>query len=306
MLIEILYKITLPVFILIGIGILADRTLQINLPTLTRLNYTVFLPALVFIKTLDAGLTPAIFGSVTLINLIHTAILFGAAWAIFSLPALRSSRPVLTLSALLPNAGNYGIPLATLAFGAVGANVMAIIVMLQIIVTVTLGLLIINSGKAHWKEVLLTIVKTPALWAVILPLLLITLNLRLPFPLRSALDYLSNGLVPVALITLGVQLSRSRFGGKLGVLSLVSIVRLIISPALALLIVWGWQTLLHTDLGVAGPVLVIGAGMPAAINVFILAAEYGQDTDQASQAILWTTTLSALTLTIWLALLNAH
>lgn len=304
MFLDILLKITLPVFILIGIGVLADRSLQINLPTLIKLSFNVFLPALVFIKTLDAGLTPAMFSSVTIINLVHTALLLGAAWAVFSLPTFRSKRPVLTLAALLPNAGNYGIPLATLAFGAAGTNVMAIIVMLQIIITVTIGLLIIHSGKAHWKEVAASILKVPLLWSVVAALALIGLKIELPVSLRASLEYLSNGLVPIALVTLGIQLSRSRFGGKTGLLALVSGLRLVLSPALALGLVWGWEALLGVDLGVAGPVMIIGAGMPVAVNVFILAAEYGQDTEQASQAILWTTTLSALTLTLWLALVG--
>ena len=43
--------------------------------------------------------------------------------------------------------------------------------------------------------------------------------------------------------------------------------------------------------------------MPVAVNVFILASEYNQDSELASQAILWTTILSAITLTAWLAVL---
>jgi predicted permease len=44
--------------------------------------------------------------------------------------------------------------------------------------------------------------------------------------------------------------------------------------------------------------------MPVAVNVFILAAEYNQDTRLASQTIFWTTALSAVTLTGWLALMH--
>lgn len=304
MFLDILLKITLPVFILIGVGVLIDRTLEVNLPTLIKLSFNVFLPALVFIKTLDAGLSPAIFGNVTLINLLHTALLLGIAWLVFSLPSLKAKRPVFTLAALLPNAGNYGIPLATLAFGAPGTNVMAIIVMLQIIITVTIGLLIINSGKAPWKEVVSGVLKVPLFWSVVAALALIGLKIDLPVFLRAPLDYLSDGLVSIALITLGVQLSRSHFGGKIGPLTLVSGFRLLFSPALALGLVLGWEALFKVDLGVAGPVMVVAAGMPVAVNVFILAAEYGEDTEQASQAILWTTTLSALTLTFWLALVG--
>jgi malate permease and related proteins len=301
---NILLNITIPIFLLMGLGVLIERTLKIDLPTLVKLNFNVFLPALVFIKTLDAGLSPATFLGVSAINLAHTALILGLAWVLFSLKGFRAQRPVLTLAALLPNAGNYGIPLAALAFGAQGANVMAIIVMLQIIVTVTVGIWIIDSGRSNWRGIVRDFLKIPLFWAAILAMGMATLHLTLPAPLRIPLDYVSNGLVPVALITLGAQLSRSRIGGQIKMLSAVTLFRLLLSPLLALLLVEGWNLLVKTDLGVAGPVLVIAAGMPAAVNVFILAAEYKQDADLASQAILWSTAQSALTLTAWLAFLK--
>lgn len=303
MLLKIFTDITLPVFILIGLGIFIDRTLHVDLSTLTRLNFNVFLPALVFIKTLDSGLSAARFGSVTLINLVHTALLFALAWGLFSLPFYRGSRPVLTLSGMLPNAGNYGIPLATLAFGAEGANVMAIVVMLQIIITVTLGLWVIDSGRSNLREVAIGFFKVPLLWSVIAALALLALRIDLPPVVRIPTNYVAGGLVPLALITLGVQLSRSSFGAQWKTLPLVTVFRLFVSPLLAFGLVKAWDALFGNNLGVAGPVLVIAAGMPVAVNVFILAAEYNEDTGLASQTILWTTALSALTLTGWLAFL---
>lgn len=303
MFLTIFVNITLPVFILIGAGIILERTLKMDVTTLTRLSFNLFLPALVFIKTFDAGLSTQTFGSVTVINLVHTALIFGASWLLFSLPKFRDHRPVLTLAGLLPNAGNYGIPLATLAYGAAGANVMAIIVMLQILVTVTAGIFVIDSGKSNAREVILGFLKVPLLWSVIAALVLVALKIELAAPIRVSMEYLANGLVPLALVTLGIQLSRSRTGGNGLALPIVTIFRLAISPMLAFFLVKIWMLLLSVDLGVAGQVLVIAAGMPVAVNVFILASEYNRDSELASQTILWTTILSALTLTAWLAIL---
>ena len=299
----ILINITLPVFILIGTGILLDRTMKMDVPTLIRLSFNLFLPALVFIKTYDARLSAATFGSVAILNLLHTALIFGASWLLFSLPAFRRSRPVLSLAGILPNAGNYGIPLATLAFGAAGANIMAIIVMLQILVTVTAGILVVDSNRSSWRETLLGFIKIPLLWSALTALVLMALKVEIPSPVRISLEYISNGLVPLALVTLGIQLSRSRFSAQVKSLPVVSLFRLVFSPLLAWVLIKLWPLILHTDLGVAGPVLVIAAGMPVAVNVFILASEYNQDSELASQAILWTTILSAITLTAWLSVM---
>jgi predicted permease len=299
---SILLNITLPVFLLIGAGIFADRAFKLDLPTLTRLCFNILLPALVFIKTLDAGLTPEVFGGVTAVNVVHTVVLFAITWGLFSLPALRSHRPISSLAAVTPNAGNYGIPLAAMAYGAEGAHVMAIIVMIQIFFTITAGIWIVDSGRSSLRQIITSFLKVPLLWAAVLALLLAGLNIQLPAPIRTATEYLSAGLVPVALVTLGIQLSRSRAAGEVKLLSIITIFRLFLSPLLAVGLLALWKTVSGDDLGVAGPVLVIAAGMPVAVNVFILASEYDQDSHLASQTIFWTTALSALTLTAWLAL----
>jgi hypothetical protein len=141
-------------------------------------------------------------------------------------------------------------------------------------------------------------------WAALLALILSGLHIELLAPLRGATEYLSAGLVPVALITLGMQLNRSRVKGDTKLLSLVTVIRLLVSPLLALLLVALWSGISGSDAGIAGRVLIIAAGMPVAVNVFILASEYQQDTNLASQTIFWTTALSSATLTAWLAFLH--
>ena len=304
MLLDIFVNITLPVFLLIGAGMLADRAFKLDLSTLSRLSFNVLLPALVFIKTLDANLSPAVFGGLALVNFAHMLLLLALSWAFFSLGNLKVHRPVATLAVVLPNVGNYGIPLAALAYGAVGANVMAIIVMLQMVFTITAGIWIVDSGRSNLREIALNFLKIPLLWAMLLALVMLWLHIQVSAFIRTPTEYLANGLVPVALVTLGAQLARSQALGNPRLLSMVMAFRLLLAPLLALGLVAAWQALGGADLGVAGPVMVIGAGMPVAVNVFILAAEYHQDTRLASQAIFWTTLISVATLTGLLAIIR--
>ncbi len=307
MLLHILVNITLPVFLLIGAGILAERAYKVDVDSLVKLNFNVFLPALVFLKALDASLPPELFGGVAVFNLLHTALILGVSWALFSLPGLRGNRPELTLASLLPNAGNYGIPLAMLAFGAAGANIMAIIVLIQIFITITLGLWIIDSGRTHWRDALVSLLKTPILWASLAAVLMMVFKLQLPTPIRQPVEYLADGLIPLALVTLGAQLSRSRSGKQIRPLALVTLMRLLVAPLLAWFMLLGWEAAARAgmlpSLGLAGPVLIIAAGMPVAVNAYILSSEYNRDGDLVSQTVLWSTLISALSLTIWLAVL---
>jgi predicted permease len=300
----IIVNIILPIFILIGVGVLVDRFFDLDLPTLSKLNFYVFVPALILIKTLDAKLSPALFGTVALFTALHLVIMFALGWLLFGLPRFRAQRPVLTLATIFSNAGNYGIPLATLAFGAQGASVMAIVVMVQNLVTFTAGLWVMDAGRSNWRSVLVGFLKVPVVWAVAVALILITLKLDLPAPIRDPMTYLSDGLIPVALITLGVQLSRSRMGAQLKRVSLVVAIRLLAAPLLALAMVAVWSFVAPGSLAGVGPVLIIAAGMPVAVNVYILSMEYQRDSDLASQLIFLSTLISALTLTGWLLLVK--
>jgi predicted permease len=51
-------------------------------------------------------------------------------------------------------------------------------------------------------------------------------------------------------------------------------------------------------------IFIVAAGLPVAVNVYLLSAEYRLDRDLASQAVGWTTLLSALTLSALLAALS--
>ncbi|MCL5996903.1 MAG: AEC family transporter [Chloroflexi bacterium] len=304
MILTIIVNIILPIFVLVGVGIVMDRTFHLDLATLSKLNFYVFVPALIFIKTLDAQLSPALFASVAAFTALHIVLMFVLSWTLFGLPPFSRQRPVLTLAAILSNAGNYGIPLATLAFGAQGASAMAIVVMVQNLATFTAGLWIMDSGRSHWSDVVKGFLKVPVVWAVVAALVLIVLKVELPRPIRDPMTYLSDGLIPVALVTLGVQLARSRFGAQLKTVSLVTAIRLLLSPLLAVVMAAVWSQLSPATINPVAPVMVIAAGMPVAVNVYILSVEYARDSELASRAIFATTLLSALTLTFWLLIVK--
>ncbi len=143
-------------------------------------------------------------------------------------------------------------------------------------------------------------------WATVAALLLIAFKIDLPKPIRDPLAYLSDGLIPVALITLGIQLSRSRLSAQLGAVSLVTFMRLIVSPVVALVMVAVWSAVAPGSIAQVAPVLVIAAGMPVAVNVVVLSMEYKRDFGLASQIIFATTLLSALTLTAWLLIVQSY
>ena len=303
MILSILTDVILPVFVLIGVGVLADRLLPLDLGTLARLSFYIFITATAFIKLLDSRLDPTYFGIVVAFALAHMLILMLISWWVFKIPPLRDQHAMLVMSTVFFNSGNFGIPFAQLAFGDAGANVMTILLTVQIIANFSIGLWLVGVGRGGWKELARAFLKSPVIYTIAAALLLKALNISLPRPLYQSISYLSDGLIPVALLALGVQLSRSRAFGQLPSLTAISLARLIFSPLLALGMV-ALAPLLGETIGgpirELAPILVSSMGLPVAVNVYILSSEYGQDPELASRAIFWTTLLSAITLTFWL------
>jgi len=306
---QIFATILLPIFLLIGCGLAADRCFRLDLPTLSRLCFHLFLPALIFVKVLESDIDLAQMRTVVVATLAHlAAILPLALWLFGRLPfgdrrQVDGHRLVLGLGAAFFNCGNFGIPLAELAFPGLGAGIMAVILMTQNFVTFSLGIYLVerhrgNAGRGFGRQ-LAGFARMPILHAIWAAFLLRLLDIGLVPQLRQPLHYLGDGLIPVALLTLGVQLGRSRLGRHLPSLLAVAVARLAVSP----LVAWGLVLLL----GLSPPlssIFVVAAGLPVAVNVYIIAAEYDLDSDLASQTIFWTTLLSALTLSALLAVFS--
>ena len=116
-------------------------------------------------------------------------------------------------------------------------------------------------------------------------------------PLWPALVFTKNGLVPIALITLGVQLSRNEFSIKNVDVHIAVFTRLIVGPALAIL---GVHIFGFT--GVIAQTLLISYSVPTAVTIALVAAEYDNHPGFSSQEVMMSTIASALTLTFFIYL----
>ena len=301
MLIEIVTQILIPVFLLIGVGALVNRFLALDLMTLNRLTFHVLAPGIVFLKLAETELDAGSLGIVAGFSLIHLLIMMAASWWTFSRQAFRAERPILVMGAIFYNAGNYGFPLAQLAFGDFGVSVMAIILAVQIITNFTFGLWLVGVGQGSWKTILKEVLRVPLIYTIVIALLVNAFEVTLPAPLHLSLKYLGDGLIPVALISLGMQLARTRAVGRLPALAAITVTRLLVSPLLAVVMAAAAAPFLPVSFAAIAPVLVVGLGLPVAVNAYVIAAEYNCQPEFASQSIFWTTMLSAFTLALWLA-----
>jgi predicted permease len=295
----IFWQVIFPIFFIILVGTLLERALTLDISTLTRINFYAFVPALVFVTMLQADLSLLTMGNIALFVLAHSALMLLIALLLYQHTVFQPYRTVLLLASMLTNAGNYGIPFVLLAFGDRYMSVAAVVLLSQNLMTFTFGVLLMESGQRHRVHILRAVARLPVIYALVAALLFNAFSIQLPKPLAVPLEYLAGALVPVALLTLGTQLGKGIGRPSVVLVSLPVALRLVIAPLLALAMLP-----LFSFSRDVGTVLVATTGLPIAVNVFILSAQYRTQEAFASQIVTVSTLLSAVSQSVWLAFLR--
>jgi predicted permease len=296
------FNIILPIFIPIGAGYLLQRKFPLNVATLTKIQFYIFIPALLFTTMYKTELNSALLQDLILANLVLFVLLWVA--CLVCARALKldaNKRSAFINSVCFYNSGNYCIPLVQLMYHTAFAFSVQIVVMLiQQLLTNTIGVMnASSSSNRSWKQAVLDNFRMPMTYAVLLAILCRCLNIDVPKPLWTSMDLMAQGLVPTALVTLGAQLASTRLYVRNFRVLVSNAMRLLAGPLLAAGVCWVWD--IH---GVVAQVMVICAAAPSAVNTVLLAIEYQSDPEFASQTVFLSTLLSALTMPIVIALVQ--
>ena len=320
MLLSILLNILLPILVMVGLGAWLRWMFAVDLATLTKLNIYLFVPAFVFDKVANSRLPWADMGGVVLVTLVQVTTLGVIVWGIGRLFSVsRKTLCAVALAVMFYNSGNFGLPLAQLAYPGTGTGakdggaVQAFVVMVQNVLTFTLGLGI--AASAHGTgigRVLVRILRLPVLYILAAALaarwwLDAAPGRQLPTVIAKPTEYLSAGLVPVALVTLGAQLAVRPRWPRWKPVALVLLLRLVLGPAQMALLLWGFHQIGWRALDLwpwPAELLILTAAVPTAVNTLLLTLELDGDATLAADCVFWTTVFSCVTLTAWIALLR--
>jgi len=288
-----------PVFALVLLGYVAGPRLNLEARTLSRAAYFIFAPAFIFNVISQASVPLAavvrMTGYAFLVHLACVAVGFavarglGRSWEIVG---------AYMLIAVFGNVGNFGLSMVEFRLGN-EAMVAATIYFLAILVIA----FVIGVAAASWIRgsggvgAILSVFKTPALLALWPALLFTATDLEVPIVLSRITGLLGNAMIPVMLVTLGVQLCEvDKLEINLDVV-LASGVRLLAGPILA--------TILVVPFGLTGferDVGILQSSMPAAVLCSIIAIEYDLVPEFVTTTVLFSTIASLFTLTVVLSL----
>lgn len=304
----ILRDVCFPILFVIGLGWSFDRRFRLDLETLVKLNIYLFVPAFIFVRVtrseiatslglLIVGFTVAMISSMGLLSLL--------------LAKLRryptEHKRTLLLTSMFYNSGNFGIPLTALAFPLVGPGVQVFVLMTMNIATFSLGLMLATAKPCPENRSLRLslgpVFRQPSLYAIFTAIGLKLAHVPVEefvFVWKPA-EFLAEALVGLALVTLGVQLSKTKRSAFHGPLVWALSIRLLAGPLCALVLV----NFFPFDPAIAA-VLIVGSAAPTAVNTALLAHEFDADSETAAAAVFYSTLLSFIPVAILLLWIRLH
>lgn len=295
-----------PVFILIGLGFIVSKKFDLSVFTLSKLNFYIFIPGFIFVNLYTTNL------SSDMLKIILYCILYLIANDLISriISKIRKYDVGMTNafknSIMFNNTGNIGVSLITLIFGSApfvmggkapylnqALTVQIMILVFMNITMYTVGFYNAGRGKMNIKDSMVQIFTMPSMYVIPLALLLKYFQVDITTtPLWPTLEYIKSGLVPMALITLGVQLSKTELDFKNIDVNIAVFTRLILGPILALILIYSFGLS-----GVIAQTLLISFSVPTAVNTALIAVECDNYQSFASQEVMISTLYSAVTLT---------
>ncbi|CAN5612677.1 AEC family transporter [soil metagenome] len=334
MIAPILLNILGPILLMVALGALLRRKFGIDLATLSKLNIYLLTPAFIFRHVAYSKLTWASMGGIMAITLTQVFTLGILIWGIgVALGVSRKTLCAIALAVMFYNSGNYGLALAELAYpsgdavasavssGAVSSGVVknggaaqAFVVLTQNVLTFTVGLAIAAWGgtSSNLPQIVVRILRLPVLYTLLAAVgakvwLNADVSRQLPAIIERASAYLSDGLIPIALITVGVQLAANPRWPRWRPLSLALFLRLIVAPIQMAGLLWMFHKFGVRPLDLwpwPAELLILTAAVPTAINTLLLTLELGGDADLAADTVFGSTIFSCVTITGWLIVIR--
>jgi malate permease and related proteins len=299
-LLGIILNVISPVFIVAGLGALVGRVFKPDPRTLSVYLIYLFSPALVY-----DGLASSELPTDQLLRV--GAVVIGVALVMalisYGLARLQNLSQRMTgafvLSIILVNAANYGIPLNTFAFGAVGEQTAITYYAISSIVGSVLGVYFASMGSVPTLQAVGNIFRVPITYAALLGFVVNLADISVPLAVDRAVSVAAEASVPLMLALLGLQLANISIEGNIRPMLVAVGAKLLIAPLVAvpLALLLGLQ-------GVPYAVSVIESSMPTAVMSIALATQFGSDAAFTAAVTLISTLASILTLSVLILILQ--
>lgn len=280
-----------PVFLLIAIGALLQRNYKLDIKGLAILQVRVLVPAFLLVRLAETPLSWYTLGKVALcIALIKCTMSLILVLVGKRLGISRSTLLVVGITTSIFNAGNFGIPIAERTFGAAGTAVEAVVVVMSNISLWGVGYALTMDTNASSKQWIREYFRLPMPYALLIAVVIKSFHLTVPEPIWKPITWCADAVVPLALMTLGMQLAQQARWPSLRFILPILFGKLILMPLVAvglccLLGYWPWPA----------AQIILASASPSAVNAVLLSIDRNMDVERTTDAVFWTTICSAIT-----------
>ncbi|MFO6465280.1 AEC family transporter [Jannaschia sp. KMU-145] len=301
---------TLPFFALIALGYFAGRTKFFSAEATAYLTKFVFyfaLSAMLFnfsanlslADILDWQFITAYLWGCFIVYLIASAVGFARGLSV-------AECAVEAQVATIGNVGFLGIPMFILLLGPDSAGPMLMILATDLIVFSSIIVILITGSRegrvtaATLGTVGLGLVKNPMIVSISLGIAWSATGLEIWAPVNEFLSILGAAATPGALFAIGASLA-GKTAERISVAGWLTFCKLVLHPAAVAL---SALVLFPVADPLAATVMISSAALPVAGNVYILAQHYGVAPQRVSAAILVSTAVSIITVSVIIGLLT--
>ena len=299
---QLIIQTLLPLILLVILGWVLKKTIADDSWTtvLNKLSVYLLFPALIFSGMIKVKLETIddfsfIYGNF----IILVAIIFTLYFGLKYLGLKKSMVNTYVISVFFGNVGYLGVPIvSSIIPSGQGLVSMHVALYTLILFTFGIGVLEFSVHKKLSSKILVDALKNPLLLAVLIAIMLLATDTKLPFVVLKTIDLLAGGATPIILISLGLFLARElpkvEYKHVVGLVGL----KLFVVPMIFLLYFYlaGKSEVLAIS--------VLEAGMPMAITPFILAELYPMEKEIIAIGIVVSCILSIFTLPLLMVLVG--
>ena len=311
--------IIVPVFGMVLVGWVIGRSKLLSVEGLrgfTAVTFYALFPALLFrsmakvrLDTLEPDILLAFFGAVIM--------LYAAIMGIGRLQGMSlGDRSMFALSGVFSNGVGIGIPFITYAFGEKGLVPLLMIISVHSLILLTFTCFLMELDGEHARRgnlpkklggAALSMVKHPVIPAIFAGLLWGVLTthvpgLATPVVIDRVLQALGAAAPPCGLIMVGASLAHVGLKGHWQSAAAASAFKLMALPVL----VWLMGSYVFPLDPLWLTVATLNAAMPAGANVYLIGQMYGIGVARATNAVVISTAVSVVTLSVALLLLGVQ
>lgn len=300
---------TLPFFAIIGLGYGAGRTRFFSAEATAYLTKFVFyfaLSAMLFKFSANLALAEVWDGRLVVAYLWGTAFVYGIATIVALLRGLDMGRTAIEAQcAVIGNTGFLGVPMLVVLLGPEAIGPVVLVLAVDLVVFSSLIVILMSIARdgrfdlSIFKNIGIGLLKNPMIVSMVVGFAWSATGVPLPGPVNEFAGLLGAAATPGALFAIGASLA-GKSTERVQVALWLTFCKLGLHPAfvaLAALVIF------PIDPYSAG-VIISAAALPVAGNVYMLAQHYGVAPQRVSAAILVSTAISIVTVSLvigWVA-----